>query len=71
MKPDPVYSIISDMETDIADVGRWGELLYQLAASPNSLDAGTLHVIAAPIHALGQRLEARWSEAFRAAGGQP
>lgn len=67
----PVHTIISHMEVDVADVRRWGDLLYHLAASPNSIDAGTLHVIAAPILALGERLEARWGEAFRIAGGQP
>jgi hypothetical protein len=71
MSRNPVFLTIVQMEVDIADVGRWGDLLYQLAASPNSIEPGVLHVIAGPLTDLGRRLDANWNKAFEIARDQP
>ena len=66
----PAFSVISDMEEDVADVARWGQLIRILGASSSQIDPGVLHVIGRPLEELGERIDARWKEAFRIAGGQ-
>ncbi|MGU3668181.1 hypothetical protein ACLBX9_28675 [Methylobacterium sp. A49B] len=64
----PFLSHLLDMDADISDVARWGELLFDLGASPNTIDPVVLHVIAGPLADLGKRLDVSWHEALRTAG---
>jgi hypothetical protein len=65
-----VLSLLSDMEADATDVEVYGSLLCHLAASPSSIEAGDLRVIAIPLHNLGIRLRKQWQQALEAAGGE-
>ena len=64
------FGPLFNMESDIKDVARWGELLRLLGTTDCPINDGVLWVIAKPIQELGQRLEANWSKAFNSAGGQ-
>lgn len=64
------FSPLFNMEGDIKDVARWGELLRVLGATDIGIDAGVLWVIAKPIQELSERLEANWAKAFNSAGGE-
>ena len=65
------FGPLFNMEGDIKDVARWGELLRVLGTADSAIDAGVLWVIAKPIQELGERLEANWATAFNSAGGEP
>jgi hypothetical protein len=65
----PVLTHLLEMDADISDVARWGELLLHPGASPGMIDPVVVQVLAGPIANLGKRLDARWKEACRIAGG--
>ncbi|MCJ2061024.1 hypothetical protein MKL09_31460 [Methylobacterium sp. J-048] len=68
---DQLFSIISDMEDDVADVARWGEVVRLLGTVSCNIDPGVLWVIGKPLTELGERIDAKWNRAHQAAGGQP
>ncbi|KQP51488.1 hypothetical protein ASF39_10780 [Methylobacterium sp. Leaf108] len=65
-----VWSALSDIEDDVANVKRWSQVLYAMGASSSSYDPEALSVIAGAVDALAERLQARWDHAMGLARGQ-
>ncbi len=71
MSQNPAYSTVSDMEDDILAVGRWAGVLNHVGTATCQIDPAEVWVISNVLTEIGQRLQARWSEAFIQAGGRP
>jgi hypothetical protein len=66
----PAHALISEMETDVSDVERWGILIRDLGIGQDEVGREGLYVIGSVLMKLGARLDARWKAAFAATGGQ-
>ena len=66
----PAWTAVSEMEGDVADVARWGDVLIGLGTSENDVSVEALSVIGWTLKRLGQRLDDRWKAAFVLAGGK-
>lgn len=67
MNKGAAFPSLSEMEDDILAVGRWSGVLNHLGTSATMIDPAEIWVIAGVLRDLGQRLDARWNEAFDAA----
>ena len=61
----PLWDAVDEMEDDIYDVERFGDLLSHPSASPHMIEAETLHIMAVPLVALGTRLRAKFKVALQ------
>ena len=67
----PAQSIVRDLETDVADVEKWGDVLTSLGAGEDAVSRDAIFVIGNAVTQLGRRLDDRWKAAFAAGGGTP
>ena len=67
----PAFEVVAEMESDVADIKRWAEVLSLLGSTPHMIEPGVLHVLSKPIMEISKRLDARWTEAFRIVAGRP
>ena len=65
--PSTSWCTLSKMETDVADVGRWGRALIAMGCSDNHIHPGAAFVIGEALERLGEELEAKWNLALDAA----
>ncbi|TXN81955.1 hypothetical protein [Methylobacterium sp. WL8] len=63
----PVYSHLYKMEDEVADVGRWSEVIRDLGTGDGEVSQAGLFAIGGVMIELSKRLEARWRAAFDAA----
>jgi hypothetical protein len=71
MSRNPAFPAVSDMEDGVRNVRRWGHVLRSLGSGlDKQIEADQCWIIGRAIIELGDEIEARWEEAFRAAGGQ-
>lgn len=61
------FKPLFDMEDDVKAVRRWAGVLNHLGTSDNSIASDEIWVISKVLFDIGQRLDARWNEAFDAA----
>lgn len=61
---DKLSCAISDMEDQIYEVRRWGDVLIVMSASSHSTQPETLSVLGNVLHELGLALEGRFQRAF-------
>ncbi len=66
----PAFSTLSEMEDSVRNVARWGHVLRNLGAGTSMIEPGALWVVGHSLEQLGEEIEARWEEAFRAQRGQ-
>lgn len=71
MNRHPAFSTLSEMEDCVRNVARWGDVVRELGASASYIDPGSLWVIGQALTQLGEEIQAKWEEAFRAHRGQP
>jgi hypothetical protein len=65
-----LFNIISDMENDVRDIGRWAEMISLLGSSPHMVKPDVLYALSKPLALLSERLEAGWEKAFALAAGR-
>lgn len=66
----PLFHVISDVESGLRDIGRWGEMINLLGSSPHMVSPEVLDALSKPLKLLGERLEAEWEMAFAFAAGR-
>lgn len=57
------HDVVSEMEGDIADVRRWGEVLFSMGSS-DEIRPEACSVIAFAILEIGERFQTQWEKAF-------
>ena len=67
MSINPAWVPVSRMEHDVRDIARWSDVLHAMGASED-VPPECLRVISSAISVLGERLEAQFEEALKAAG---
>lgn len=55
--------LISDMESDVRDLTRWADTIFQLGTGDND-PAGCLLVVGPAMQEVAKRVEASWEAAF-------
>ena len=63
----PVVHHLLDMESDVADVLRWGHALVAMGTSDTDIKAGAAYAVGIAVQDLGKRLDQRWTEALELA----
>ena len=66
MSANPAWQPIAEMEADMADVERWGEVIHAMSHA-EEVSPRALYLIGSAITSLGRRLEKQWQAAFDAA----
>ena len=63
---DNLANLISDMETDVADLLAWANVVYDLGSSDNCTATG-VQVVGYNMRDVAQRLQDDWNAAFKLA----
>ena len=62
----PALAPLSEVETDVADIARWGRALIAMGTSDNHIHPGAAFVIGEALERLGSRVDHRWMAAMAA-----
>ena len=65
--PVATWHLIAEMETDVANVGRWARALVAMGCSDNHIHPGAAFAIGEALERLAEGLEAKWNLALDAA----
>ena len=62
----PAFSHLYKMEDEVADVGRWAEVIRDIGTGDGEVSQAGLFAIGGVMIELSERLEAKWKAAFEA-----
>ena len=71
MSCNSAFQALSQLESNIADVERWGNTLIAIGTTDAHVDPGVVLVLGWALKQLGDDLDIEWRTAFEAAGGKP
>ena len=61
---DDLASLISDMESDVRDLVRWGQAVRTMGCSNGSVESGSLFVVGDAMVEVAVKVESDWERCF-------